>query len=147
MSIRPAVLADCVILAAIDAEANPSPWSTLQFQTALANHLDTVMIFEQDNQPVAFAVWQILFDESELHLIATASCYRRQGIAGQLMRYWLNQAQNNQVSRLLLEVRESNSAARQFYQKWAFAETGMRKNYYSLPDGTRENAVLMEKLC
>ena len=46
------------------------------------------------------------------------------------------------LKQVILEVRESNSAAQNFYKQCGFCEIGQRKNYYKLGDG-RENAVLM----
>ena len=51
------------------------------------------------------------------------------------------------VSRLLLEVRAGNAAAIGLYRKYGFIETGRRKNYYPLPEGGYEDAILMEKPC
>lgn len=68
MKIRTAALEDCPALAALDARCNPSPWSAAQFQTALHSPHDYVVVLEGAGQTLAgFAVWQTLFDESELH--------------------------------------------------------------------------------
>jgi ribosomal-protein-alanine N-acetyltransferase len=42
-----------------------------------------------------------------------------------------------------LEVRASNVSARSLYGKMGFELTGRRQNYYSLPTGEREDAILM----
>ena len=77
MKIRTAALEDCPALAALDARCNPSPWSAAQFQTALHSPHDYVVVLEGAGQTLAgFAVWQTLFDESELHLIATEPALR-----------------------------------------------------------------------
>lgn len=41
---------------------------------------------------------------------------------------------------IFLEVRETNTTAREFYKKNGFKETGKRKNYYS---DTKEAAIIM----
>ena len=92
-------------------------------------------------------MWQTVFDESELHLIAVAPEYRRQGIASALLQHWQNTVQQQGATRLLLEVRASNETAQQLYRKHGFQTCGRRKNYYALPDGGSEDAVLMEKSC
>ena len=79
MNLRPAVLADCLTLAAIDAQGNPSPWTAQQFESAVQHHPDSVWLSQADHQITGFIVWQTVFDESELHLIAVAPEYRRQG--------------------------------------------------------------------
>ena len=93
MNLRPAVLADCPTLAAIDAQGNPSPWTAQQFESAVQHHPDSVWLSQADHQITGFIVWQTVFDESELHLIAVAPEYRRQGIASALLQHWQNAVQ------------------------------------------------------
>ena len=147
MLIRLAQAEDVAALAALDARCNPVPWSAKQFLAALNSPHDTVLLAWQDKQLAGFAVWQTVCDESELHLIATAPEYRRQGLAGQLMMFWQQACAEQGVRRLLLEVRDSNDAAQQLYVKHGFQAYTRRRQYYSLPDGTREDAVLMEQAC
>ena len=44
---------------------------------------------------------------------------------------------------LLLEVRISNQRAREVYRRYGFEETGRRPAYYPVPQGPREDALLM----
>lgn len=143
MFIRPAQPTDLEPLSQLDARCNPNPWSAKQFQAALMAHHDTLLVAEQQSNIQGFIVWQTMFDEIELHLIATAPEMRRQGIARCLMANLFQAAQENKITRILLEVRESNQAAQALYQALGFAVCGRRKNYYA---GV-ETAVLMEKLC
>ena len=147
MNIRPAFSDDCPALAAIDTVSNPSPWSVKQFASALAQSTDKLWVCETDGVIGGFIVWQDILDESELHLIATAPEYRRQGIAVALLEHWLRHAQTAGITRLLLEVRAGNAAAQSLYLKYGFTAVGIRKHYYSLPEGGHEDAVLMEKPC
>ena len=71
-------------------------------------------------------------------------CERGGGICGFAV---FQTASSQGVSRLLLEVRASNAAAIGLYRKYGFIETGRRKNYYPLPEGGYEDAILMEKPC
>ena len=147
MKIRTAALEDCPALAALDPRCNPSPWSAAQFQTALHSPHDYVVVLEGAGQTLAgFAVWQTLFDESELHLIATEPALRRQGLATQLLNEWFQTAAAENLQRLFLEVREGNLNAQALYRKHGFAECGRRRDYYPLPEGGREDAVWMEKI-
>jgi ribosomal-protein-alanine N-acetyltransferase len=52
----------------------------------------------------------------------------------------LREARKNGALAILLEVRESNAAARALYAKVGFREEGRRPRYYRDPD---EDAVLM----
>ncbi|EGV35740.1 ribosomal protein S18-alanine N-acetyltransferase [Neisseria weaveri] len=147
MIIRPAIETDCSLLAEIDRQSNPSPWSAAQFQTALNNRFDTVLIGEYQQQAAGFIVWQTIPDESELHLIATAPQYRRMGFASQLLERWLADSAEHKIARLFLEVRAGNTPAQELYKKYGFQAYAVRKNYYALPNHTYEDAVLMEKIC
>lgn len=143
--IRPATSADCAALAKIDGLSNPSPWSAKQFESAVESRTETVRVSETDGCISGFIVWQSVCGESELHLIAVAPEFRRQGIAAALLAQWFQTASVQQITRLFLEVRDSNEAAQTLYRKYGFTECGRRKHYYSLPDGRREDAVLMDK--
>ncbi|XXQ68232.1 ribosomal protein S18-alanine N-acetyltransferase [Neisseriaceae bacterium B1] len=142
-TITPATTEHLASLAALDAQCNPNPWTASQFQAALNAPHDTVLVAQQSQHIVGFIVWQRLFDEIELHLIATAPNLRRQGIASLLLAQLFQAACEHQVTRVLLEVRQSNQRAQDFYVAHGFQVCGQRKNYY----GGTENAVLMEKLC
>ena len=99
MNIRPAFSDDCPALAAIDTVSNPSPWSVKQFASALAQSTDKLWVCETDGVVSGFIVWQDILDESELHLIATAPEYRRQGIAAALLEHWFRHAQTAGITR------------------------------------------------
>jgi ribosomal-protein-alanine N-acetyltransferase len=53
-------------------------------------------------------------------------------------------AKQQGVRRCLLEVRESNTAARGLYETLSFQLDGIRKNYYPTTTG-REDALLMSR--
>lgn len=81
----------------------------------------------------------LVADEAEIITVAVSPAYRRQGIARALMEHMLRLAEEARAS-VFLEVRASNTPARELYLSLGFAETGIRKNYYTSP---REDAVLM----
>lgn len=141
--ITPATAEQLAELAALDAQCNPNPWRVAQFQAAFNAPHDMIYVAQQDGHIVGFIVWQQLFDEIELHLIATAPHLRRQGIASLLLAQLFQAASKYAIARILLEVRQSNLAAQAFYAAHGFQVCGQRKNYY----GGTEDAVLMEKLC
>lgn len=144
---RTATAADAAALAAADAACRNRPWSVRQFAAALGHARNRIFIIETDNRPAAFAVWQILADEAELHLLCTLPEYRRQGLAARLLDDFCRTAAQQGIKRLLLEVGTANLAAQTLYRRCGFTENGRRKNYYPLPQGGSEDAVLMEKIC
>ena len=57
------------------------------------------------------------------------------------MEAGLEQALKKGITRLFLEVRASNTAAKNLYKSLGFLETGVRRGYYH---GPAEDALLME---
>jgi ribosomal-protein-alanine N-acetyltransferase len=77
--------------------------------------------------------------EWEIENIAVAGPARRRGLGTRLLAELLKRVHKAGAHNVFLEVRESNRAARELYQEWAFVESGRRKAYYHAPD---EDAVL-----
>ena len=97
-------------------------------------------VLVREDAPVAAIWYQCAAERAELiDLRVTASC-RRQGLGKQLLSTSLGALPD--VTRVELEVRDSNIAARALYRSLSFQETGRRRDYYTLGDG-REDAVLM----
>ncbi|UOP05579.1 ribosomal protein S18-alanine N-acetyltransferase [Conchiformibius kuhniae] len=142
MMLRPARETDLPALAALDARCNPSAWTLRQFQAACAAPHDRILLIERDGAPAAFAVWQCVCGEAELHLIATAPEYRRQGLAARLLAAVADDVAQCGGERILLEVRAGNVAAQALYRAHGFTELAVRPRYYQ--DG--EDAVLMFQL-
>lgn len=84
------------------------------------------------------AGYVIIFNNSdslEIMKIGVAPEYRQKGIGTIL----INEMKKSRME-IFLEVRESNSTAREFYKKNGFKEAGKRKNYYR---DNGESAVIM----
>ncbi|RGR75760.1 tRNA (adenosine(37)-N6)-threonylcarbamoyltransferase complex dimerization subunit type 1 TsaB [Mediterraneibacter gnavus] len=81
-------------------------------------------------------------DEVEIARIAVQKEARRQGAAGKLMQALEHYCEEHKMEKLLLDVRESNEAARSFYTKNGFVEDGIRQGFYVNPS---EDAVLMSR--
>ena len=81
-------------------------------------------------------------DEAEIARIAVQKEARRQGAAGKLMQALEHYCEEHKMEKLLLDVRESNEAARSFYTKNGFVEDGIRQGFYVNPS---EDAVFDEQ--
>lgn len=90
-----------------------------------------------------FVVALCASEEWEIENIAVAENQRRKGVATALLRSLLQRAQAAGAASLLLEVRESNTAALRSYEKVGFRAAGRRSRYYHVPD---EDALLL-RLC
>lgn len=91
---------------------------------------------------IAYAVLYLAGDEGDVANIAVLPSYRNRGIGGALFDTMLNQARDQKVQTIYLEVRQSNTAAISLYRSRNFVEIGKRKNYYRHP---REDAICMAK--
>ena len=54
-------------------------------------------------------------------------------------------ALSRSMENIFLEVRSSNQPAKNLYQKLGYCEVGVRKDYYPLIVGGREDAIVMKK--
>jgi ribosomal-protein-alanine N-acetyltransferase len=85
-----------------------------------------------------FLVWRRLADdECEVLNLAVAPPFRRRGIARELLESLLKLRD----TKIFLEVRESNLAARMFYKSIGFQEVSTRELYYDQPS---ESAIVMK---
>lgn len=92
---------------------------------------------------VGFVIFHLTGDVSEIYNIAVEAEHARCGIGHQLMSAAIDASRQKRVSRVMLEVRKSNTPAINFYLGFNFRIAGERKNYYSNPP---EDAYVMEHL-
>jgi [ribosomal protein S18]-alanine N-acetyltransferase len=92
---------------------------------------------------VGFVIFHLTGDVSEIYNIAVEAAHARRGIGRQLMAAAIEASRQRRVSRVMLEVRKSNTPAINFYLGFNFRISGERKNYYSNPP---EDAYVMECL-
>jgi [ribosomal protein S18]-alanine N-acetyltransferase len=102
------------------------------------------LVAEAPNKIVAgFTVSLLIGPDAELETIAVATERQRQGIGQALIHALLEAVRRQRVTKVLLEVRNSNSAAQHLYRSNGFSDAGRRSGYYSDP---KEDAVLMERI-
>ena len=92
-----------------------------------------------------FAVGQVIVDEAELFLIMTKPEYRKQGVGHRILATFEQQAFQNAVRRIILEVADTNEAALALYSANGYQQIAVRKNYYTFPNGSHADAIVMEK--
>ncbi len=90
---------------------------------------------------LGFLVAHRIDTEWELENLAVALTVRRQGVGARLLDALIADTRDERGSAIILEVRESNHAARALYRKRGFVETGLRKSYYKDPP---EAAILCQ---
>jgi ribosomal-protein-alanine acetyltransferase len=97
-------------------------------------------VAELEGRVAGYIVFQRVSDgETEILNLAVDPSCRRRGVASALLRAVLERS----PGRVWLEVRVSNTAARNLYRKFGFTEAGIRQNYYANP---REDGIVMTLL-
>lgn len=97
-------------------------------------------VIEDDGQLQAFLIARFSPEECELENLVVAKQHRRRGLALQLLQAMIAIGRERNLERVLLEVRESNQAARALYEKVGFQQNAQRKAYYTQPP---EDAILL----
>jgi ribosomal-protein-alanine N-acetyltransferase len=137
-AIRSAVLNDVPAILAIEQQApGAAHWTRDQYNQLVSGGV--VLAAEEAGQLCGFVCAQAVAGEWEIENVVVTARFLRRGIANELMRALIQRAKNEAASAILLEVRESNLAARGLYEKQGFREVGRRRAYYKDP---AEDAIL-----
>lgn len=132
-TIRPLQPEDAALASALDPVWNP--------ETFFAEHR---LALVADAPSAAIGGWLLLSivpPEAEILNLVVAPDLRRQGLATALLQEGLDRLAQARVSRVWLEVRESNTPAKRLYDRFGFRQTGRRPRYYQNP---AEDALLLE---
>ena len=129
----------------IDEASVPIPWSKASIEEELNNILAKFIVAKDDEKVVGFAMCWFIMDECHIGNIAILPEHRRKGIATLLLDELLKSTKEHGTNYLLLEVRKSNEPAIALYKKMGFKELVVRKKYYKNPNGTYEDAIIMDK--
>ena len=120
---------------AIEQASFTNPWTREMYVAELKNEGVSFFYLARDKgrQIVGFcSFWRVL-DELHINNLAVVPEYRRLGVATALLRRVMEEAARFGIRRTMLEVRRSNTAARQLYERFGFVVTGTRSNYYTNP--------------
>jgi len=98
---------------------------------------EKLFVYEQNSFVLGFIVFTKLYEVADLLYIVVDPKHRRSGIGKKLLDYICNE---KGVEKVMLEVRESNKEALDFYQNNGFVEIRKIKNYYN-----GEDAFSMER--
>ena len=158
LSFLPMQVADLDEVLAIESASHLHPWTRGNFSDSLAAGHWAYCIRPQVDQaikgsyldPTVLWAYCILFPAvDELHLlnITVSPKLRKFGLGSRIMASIESVAAQQNIPRIILEVRPSNAAAIRLYQKLGYEQIGIRKNYYpaSPENDGREDAVVMAK--
>lgn len=147
MNIRPLVATeqnqtDIDKIEALENAEQDFPWSRKIIESCFGPRYLNFGIFENDNL-LGYLVSDCIAGEANLMNICIAKSHRRQGLAEKLLTEMFSQIQAKNADTVWLEVRESNLAAINLYEKLGFNQISIRPKYYPTKEGGNEDAVIM----
>ena len=140
LNVRKIKESDVEQVAALERESFTDAWSEKSILETMQQSQAFVLVAEEDNVVLGYCIVYYVLDEAEIARIAVETSRRKQGVGQELLRATCRTGIQQGVERLLLDVRESNVTAQNFYRAFGFVEDGIRKNFYQNP---KEHAVLM----
>ena len=127
---------------AIERAVHAHPWTRGNFSDSMSAGYHC-WVARRDRSLVGYGVVVVAAGEAHLLNLSVAPAWQRQGIGGELTRFFVKLAGDYGAEKIYLEVRPSNAAARALYAGHGFSEIGVRRDYYPAGEG-REDAVIME---
>jgi ribosomal-protein-alanine N-acetyltransferase len=119
------------------------PWTRGNFADSLAAGYACPLLY-QDGALAGYGVAMIALDEAHLLNISILPECQRRGLGSRLLEQLSALARGKGARRMLLEVRRSNDAGRDFYDRHGFVAIGERRGYYAAQQG-REDAIVMAR--
>lgn len=116
------------------------PWSATDFSATLARPIS--LLTHTDH---AFVLGQVIVDEAEILALATDPDHQDQGHAHRALAMFEAQALARGAQRIFLEVARKNTPAQRFYTHANYTQAGVRSTYYTLADGTQDDALILNK--
>jgi [ribosomal protein S18]-alanine N-acetyltransferase len=117
-----------------------SQWTEWGLKELLGWRGVLALVSEGDRRVIGFIVGRQVTGEAEILNLAIVAAKRRKGEGKALLKAAMDEFRARQVSRVFLEIRESNGSGMAFYEKHGFSKTGRRAGYYRDPD---EAAIVM----
>ena len=153
MKVRAALPADIPAMLELESEApTAAHWTKENYRDLFSSPRITLVLedtilevnaledeFESGSKLLGFIVARDLGEELEIENVVVAAKARRRGLGNRLMGELIDLAKARGAKHMLLEVRESNTVARRFYERRAFLPCGRRERYYDHPE---EAAIL-----
>jgi ribosomal-protein-alanine N-acetyltransferase len=132
---------DTVML--IERQAYPVPWSRGNFIDSMAAGYLAEKLLAADGGWCGYYVAMPGVAEMHLLNLTVAPELQGRGHARAMLDALVAHARRRGDAQLWLEVRRSNLRAQALYLRYGFAEVGLRRGYYPVLRGAREDAIVM----
>jgi ribosomal-protein-alanine N-acetyltransferase len=117
----------------------PWSWNEQRVIHCMKNRECVVLAARDRRRLAGFAIMEFYDEHAHLSLLAVLPGDQKQGIGRQLVEWLEASARTAGIFIVRLELRATNDAARLFYEKLGYRETGRKKSYYA----GREDALRM----
>ena len=81
--------------------------------------------------------------EIEIYFIGVEEKFRGKGLGKELLKNVISFSKDYRASTIILEVGVENKPAKNIYRLFNFKECGVRKSYYRIRPGFRQDALIM----
>ncbi|SHJ60550.1 ribosomal protein S18-alanine N-acetyltransferase [Parasporobacterium paucivorans] len=142
MTVRKMTTDDIPEVAQIEKQCFHQPWSAEEILRTYQSVTSLFTVAEEGRKVVGYVGMYLVPDEGYIINVAVSPLFRKKGVATQLIAQILEDAKEEGVQNVSLEVRKSNQEAIRLYEKIGFESVGIRKNFYELPP---EDAIIMWK--
>jgi ribosomal-protein-alanine N-acetyltransferase len=136
MRVRPGTPEDIPSLIGLERQsASAAHWSDDSYRRIFDQGIAVrnVLVMDDEGLIRGFLIARITGEECEVENIVVASSNQRCGLGSKLMQELIGVARGQGATSVLLDVRESNVAARSLYEKCGFVISGRRKSYFADP--------------
>ncbi len=128
-------------MVSVEEQCFHSGYAKKTFLKELENKIAIYIVAVDEKMVLGYiGLWNIC-GEADIIDVAVHTDFRRRGIGEGLLREMLEVCKKENIFEINLEVRTSNIAAQQLYQKMGFTNVGLRKLYYE----NKEDAILMQR--
>lgn len=137
---------DAGAIAALHATLFPTAWEADAVRALIEHPAAVSLVAAQPGRRIlGFVLAQVAADEAEILTLGVASTAQRAGIGRKLVEGAMRAAARAEARRMFLDVAAGNTAARALYAACGFKEAGLRKGYYTLPGGARDDGLLLAR--
>ena len=143
VSTRPAVDEDFDQIVKVEQQSYPEPWTLKHFKDEMEKGYSRVLVLtddETDSLILGYIVYWVQAEGASLLNVTVTPSWRNLGFAKRLMYVMINEIVRDEIPKIVLEVRSTNTSAIKLYERIGFQKTHERKNFYS----NGETALVME---
>lgn len=133
-SLRPATFEDLELVTQIEKQSQRSPWTVESFLAEIGKNYSYFLLLtddQTDSVVAGYIIFWLLMDDCHILNCAVDFNYRGLGYGQRMLRKAVSIAYSQNIFHIYLEVRKSNHAAVQLYQKVGFEIMRVIRNLYS----------------